>query len=157
MGSDSDLPNMKKTQTILLQFGVECSIRISSAHRTPEITKEIITSAEKQGYSLIIAAAGLAAHLPGVCASYTTLPVIGVPMENGPLSGLDALYSIVQMPPGIPVGTMAIGAAGAANAAHYAVQILALRYPDLSQKITAYREKIKNDVMQKDSALRNNL
>ncbi len=151
MGSDSDLPIMKKATDVLEQFGVSYKVVVSSAHRVPERTAIYAREAENSGVEVIIAAAGLAAHLPGVVASHTTLPVIGVPIGGGPLKGIDALYSIVQMPSGIPVACMAID--GAKNAALYAIQILALKEEALSTKLKQYRAEMASEVEQKDIRL----
>lgn len=148
MGSDSDLPIMKKAVDVLKEFEVDYEVIISSAHRVPERTAEYAKRASERGIEVIIAGAGLAAHLPGVIASFTTLPVIGVPISGGPLKGLDALYSIVQMPGGIPVATMAID--GTKNAALFAIQILALKYDDLALKLQDYRIKMAKEVEEKD-------
>lgn len=153
MGSDSDLPLLEKTQALLKEFGIAYETRVSSAHRTPDATHKIVTEAEKNNFDLIIAAAGLAAHLPGVCASLTTLPVIGIPVDGGPLNGVDALYSIVQMPPGVPVGTMGIGSSGAKNAAWFAAAILALKYPEVKTKLIEARKKQADEVLAKDAKL----
>ncbi|GFO70123.1 N5-carboxyaminoimidazole ribonucleotide mutase [Geomonas limicola] len=153
MGSDSDLPTMEETAKILTDFGVPFEMRISSAHRSPKRTAQLAAEASGRGVQLIIAAAGMAAHLAGVIAAETTLPVIGVPMGGGALSGIDALYAMVQMPGGIPVATMAIGKAGAKNAGLFAIQILALQHPDLAAKFVAYRDKMAAEVEQKDAAL----
>lgn len=153
MGSDSDLPTMQETANILTDFGVPFEMRISSAHRSPERTARLAAEAAGRGVQLIIAAAGMAAHLAGVVAAETVLPVIGVPMGGGPLSGMDALYATVQMPGGIPVATMAIGKAGAKNAALFAVQILSLGDPALRTKFVAYRALMAAEVEQKDAAL----
>lgn len=153
MGSDSDLPTMEEAAKILTDFGIPFEMRISSAHRSPKRTAQLAHEAAGRGIQLIIAAAGMAAHLAGVVAAETTLPVIGVPMGGGALSGLDALYATVQMPGGIPVATMAVGKAGAKNAGLFAVQILALREPSLTDKLAAYRQQMAAEVEQKDAAL----
>jgi 5-(carboxyamino)imidazole ribonucleotide mutase len=153
MGSDSDLPTMEEAAKILDQFGVPYEMRISSAHRSPKRTAQLAREAADRGVKLIVAAAGMAAHLAGVIAAETTLPVIGVPMGGGALSGIDALYAMVQMPGGIPVATMAIGKAGAKNAALFAIQILALQDPDLAGKFVVYRETMAREVEEKDAAL----
>jgi 5-(carboxyamino)imidazole ribonucleotide mutase len=153
MGSDSDLPTMEEAAKVLTEFGVPFEMRISSAHRSPERTAKLAAEAAGRGVQLIIAAAGMAAHLAGVIAAETTLPVIGVPMGGGALSGMDALYATVQMPGGIPVATMAIGKAGAKNAGLFAVQILSLSNPDLHAKFVAYRQQMAVEVEQKDAAL----
>ncbi len=151
MGSDSDLSTMKKAVDVLKEFAVEYEIAISSAHRVPERTASYAKEAEQRGIKVIIAGAGLAAHLPGVIASLTNLPVIGVPIGGGPLNGVDALYSIVQMPGGIPVASMAID--GAKNAGIFAVQILALEDRDLAQKLKDYRGEMARQINEKDSKL----
>ncbi|MBN1780635.1 5-(carboxyamino)imidazole ribonucleotide mutase [bacterium] len=139
MGSNSDSQVMQACSDALEFFGITYEIHVMSAHRDPEKVTGFVTQAEENGFSVIIAAAGMAAHLPGVVAAQTTLPVIGVPLDASPLSGVDALYSIVQMPPGIPVGTVAIGKAGAKNAGILAAQILALGDGELSRKLKAFR------------------
>ncbi|GAB4295919.1 MAG: 5-(carboxyamino)imidazole ribonucleotide mutase [Myxococcota bacterium] len=154
MGSDSDWEAMKEATAVLDDFGVKARVHISSAHRTPERTAEIVKSAEENGIKVIIAGAGMAAHLAGVVAAHTTLPVIGVPLDASPLGGLDALLSTVQMPPGIPVATVAIGKPGAKNAAHLALQILALADSALAEKLKNYREKQKTLIEEKDKKLR---
>ncbi|MCK4277728.1 MAG: 5-(carboxyamino)imidazole ribonucleotide mutase [Desulfurellaceae bacterium] len=141
-GSKNDLPLVEETEKILGDFGVEYTVFISSAHRSPQKTVLLSQNLEKN-FSVVIAIAGLSAHLPGIIASYTTLPVIGVPVECGPLQGLDALFSIVQMPSGIPVGTMSIGKSGAKNAALFAIQILAINDKKLREKINDYRDSLK--------------
>jgi 5-(carboxyamino)imidazole ribonucleotide mutase len=135
MGSKSDLPIMQNTVDTLKAMGVPYEMRVLSAHRTPSQTAEFVSGAEGRGVEVIIAAAGGAAHLAGVCASMTVLPVLGVPMVGWSLDGLDSLLSTVQMPGGIPVGTLAIGKAGAVNAALLATQILGNKYPELRQKL----------------------
>ena len=135
MGSDSDLPIMQEAADILTKFGVPYEMRISSAHRSPARTMALASEAAGRGIRVIIAGAGMAAHLAGVVAAKTTLPVIGVPMPGGALNGVDALYSTVQMPGGIPVATMAIGKAGAKNAGIFAVQILALTDERLAEAL----------------------
>jgi len=139
LGSKSDEAAMAGCTEYLVRFGIPHDLRVSSAHRQPEETAALVKSAEQNGYAIIIAAAGMAAHLPGVAAAYTTLPVIGVPLEGSALHGVDALYSIVQMPAGIPVATVAIGAAGAKNAAVLAAEILALDNDGLRQKLRDFR------------------
>ncbi len=141
MGSDSDLPVMEAATGILAGFGVKHEVRITSAHRTPGDTAEYVRGAEERGCAVFIAAAGLAAHLAGAVAAQTLKPVIGVPVDAGPLNGLDALLSTVQMPGGVPVATVAIGKAGARNAAYLALQILALGDPDLARAIRDDRMK----------------
>src|SRR5690242_21200293 len=139
MGSKSDWDVMKHCCDTLTQFGVPHEKRVLSAHRTPHATSEFISGAESRGIKVIIAAAGGAAHLAGVCAAHTILPVLGVPMESASLKGMDSLLSTVQMPAGIPVGTLAIGAPGAKNAALLAVAILATSRPELRKKLHDFR------------------
>jgi 5-(carboxyamino)imidazole ribonucleotide mutase len=154
MGSESDLPVMQEGANVLAEFGIPFEIRVSSAHRSPERTAALAADAAGRGIRIIIAGAGMAAHLAGVVASGTLLPVIGVPIGGGALNGVDALYSTVQMPAGIPVATMAIGKAGAKNAGILAVQILALGDENLTAALKTYREKMADDVAAKDVALR---
>ena len=139
MGSKSDWEVMQHADQALTQFGVEHECRVLSAHRTPKETADYVSKAEARGVEVVIAAAGGAAHLAGVCAAHTILPVLGVPMTSA-LDGLDSLLSTAQMPGGIPVGTLAIGKAGATNAALLAVEILALSRPDLKKKLLAHRK-----------------
>jgi 5-(carboxyamino)imidazole ribonucleotide mutase len=153
MGSDSDLPVMQEAADILSTFGINYEMRISSAHRSPVRTMALASEAAQRGIKIIIAGAGMAAHLAGVVAAKTVLPVIGVPMPGGALNGVDALYSTVQMPAGIPVATMAIGKAGAKNAALFAIQILALNNAQLSSELIEYRARMDSEVEQKDAAL----
>jgi 5-(carboxyamino)imidazole ribonucleotide mutase len=154
MGSDSDLPVMEETAKVLAEFGVPYDMRISSAHRSPKRTAQLAAEAAGRGIRVIIAGAGMAAHLAGMVASETCLPVIGVPMGGGSLNGMDALLATVQMPGGIPVATMAIGKAGAKNAGIFAVQILALGDPQLMKGLADYRERMSEEVEKKDLALR---
>ena len=149
MGSDSDLPVMEETARILDEFTVPYTMTVASAHRTPARTMKLVKAAEKNGVDVIIGAAGMAAHLPGVIASHTVLPVIGVPLDVSSLNGVDALLSIVQMPPGIPVATVSIGKAGAKNAAILAVQIMARKDPELTKKLLAHRQKMAKEVEEK--------
>lgn len=153
MGSDTDLSTMQEAADILRLFDIPYEMRISSAHRSPARTMALASEAAGKGIKIIIAGAGMAAHLAGVVASKTILPVIGVPMPGGALNGVDALYATVQMPGGIPVATMAIGKAGAKNAGLFAVQILALSQPHLSALLVRYREEMDKDLEQKDAAL----
>ena len=139
LGSSSDEEVMKGCTDYLTRFGIPHDLKISSAHRQPDETAAFVKGAADAGYGLIIAAAGMSAHLPGVAASYTTLPVIGVPLAGSELRGVDALYSIVQMPAGIPVATVAIGAAGAKNAAVLAAEILALSDETLTARLRVFR------------------
>jgi phosphoribosylaminoimidazole carboxylase PurE protein len=150
MGSDSDLPTLQEAGKILEEFAVPFELRICSAHRTPDRLARYAREAEGRGLRVLIAGAGGAAHLAGVLAAHVTLPVIGVPMESGPLGGLDAILSTVQMPGGIPVACMAIGRAGARNAALLAVEILALGDPQLKRKLADYRARMAADVAGKD-------
>jgi 5-(carboxyamino)imidazole ribonucleotide mutase len=153
MGSDSDLQVMQEAADILAKFGVPYEIRISSAHRSPVRTMSLASEAAGRGIRIIIAGAGMAAHLAGVVAAKTTLPVIGVPMPGGALNGVDALFSTVQMPAGIPVATMAIGKAGAKNAGIFAVQILALTDARLDAALAVYRREMEQEVDSKDASL----
>jgi phosphoribosylaminoimidazole carboxylase PurE protein len=154
MGSDSDLAIMKETVETLDKFGVGSFVSITSAHRTPDKVKAFLDEAKNQGCEVIIAAAGMAAHLAGVVAAHTTMPVIGVPLQAGSLDGLDALFATVQMPGGIPVATMAIGKAGAVNAAIFAVEILAVKYPELKAKLEEQKKELASGVEKKDKELR---
>jgi 5-(carboxyamino)imidazole ribonucleotide mutase len=151
MGSDSDLPIMKESAEILEFFEIPYEIFIISAHRTPEKALEYAKTAEERGIEVIIAGAGGAAHLPGVIASLTLVPVIGVPIKSNFLDGLDSLLSIVQMPAGIPVATVAIN--NAKNAALLAIHILSIKYPELKEKLKKYREEMKNKVIEKNEKL----
>ena len=151
MGSDSDLPIIKKAADILESFGVEYEAVVASAHRVPSRVEEFARTAEERGVEVIIAAAGLAAHLPGVVAAQTVIPVIGLPIGGGPLSGVDALYSIVQMPKGIPVATVGIG--NGQNAALLALQFLAVKDPEVRAKLKDYKEQMKLEVNKKDDRL----
>lgn len=141
MGSKSDWETMRHTRDMLQQFGVPCECRVLSAHRTPAEAAEYVSTAEERGIGVLIAAAGGAAHLAGVTAAHTVLPVLGVPMTGWSLDGLDSLLSTVQMPRGIPVGTLAIGKAGAINAALLAISILGATRPELRDKIREYRRE----------------
>ena len=153
MGSDSDLPVMQETTKILQEFGVTTRVHIASAHRTPDKVKNIICDAEGEGAKVFIAGAGYAAHLAGFIAAHTTLPVIGVPLEGSSLNGLDALLATVQMPPGIPVATVAVGKVGAKNAALLAIAILATADRLLAEKLKTYRQKMADVVETKDQEL----
>jgi 5-(carboxyamino)imidazole ribonucleotide mutase len=146
MGSKSDWETMRHAADMLEQFGVAHEAKVVSAHRTPSLMAEYAAAASGRGLAVIIAGAGGAAHLPGMVASHTVVPVIGVPVQSAALSGLDSLLSIVQMPKGIPVATVAIGAPGAANAGLLAVAILATSRPDLGAKLQAYRDQLAADV-----------
>ncbi len=143
VGSESDKEQMEKGIDVLKQFDVPYDFKVLSAHRNPEALNEYITSLSEKEYAVVIAGAGMAAALPGCVASQTLLPVIGVPMTGGALNGVDALYSIVQMPKGIPVGCMAIGSSGAVNAAIYAVRIMSLSDDVLRKKLAGHRESLK--------------
>lgn len=157
MGSDSDLPNMQSTIDVLKKFDVPIEVKITSAHRTPQRTHEYIKDADQRGCGVFIAAAGLAAHLAGTVAGLTIKPVIGVPMDGGPLNGQDALLSTVMMPGGIPVATVAIGKAGAKNAAYLAAQILALADPALAERISQERIDNAEAIAKTDAELQNKL
>jgi 5-(carboxyamino)imidazole ribonucleotide mutase len=148
MGSSSDWETMKHSVEVLERFGVPCESHVMSAHRTPTLAAEFASGAEGRGIEVIIAGAGGAAHLAGVVAAYTLVPVLGVPMQSAALQGLDSLLSTVQMPGGVPVGTLAIGKAGATNAALLAVSILSNSRPDLRQKLRAFREEQTQKVRQ---------
>jgi 5-(carboxyamino)imidazole ribonucleotide mutase len=145
MGSKSDAEALKPTLEILTKLGIEHEVNVISAHRTPEKAREYALAARGRGIEVIIAAAGMAAHLPGVLASWTTLPVIGIPIASGELKGVDALYSIVQMPPGIPVATVAIGSAGAKNAAYLAAEILGIKHDQIRQAYEKYRQELQGE------------
>jgi len=155
MGSDSDYPILEKCVKILNEFGVEVDVTVCSAHRTPERAADYARSAEEKGFEVIIAAAGKAAHLPGVLAAFTALPVIGLPILSSTLDGLDSLLSIVQMPSGVPVATVAIN--GSENAALLAIQILGVKYPEIRAKMHQYKENMKKMVDEKDRQLREKL
>lgn len=146
MGSKSDWETMQHAHERLREFGIPHECKVVSAHRTPDWMVEYAITAEERGLELIIAAAGGAAHLPGMVAGHTLLPVIGVPIQSRALNGLDSLLSIVQMPAGVPVGTMAIGKAGAINAAMYAIAILAASHPDLRTALRTFRETLAEEV-----------
>lgn len=151
MGSDSDLPVMAKAADVLKQLGIEYEMRIISAHREPDVFFEYAKSAEEKGFKVIIAGAGMAAHLPGMCAAIFPMPVIGIPMHTTSLGGRDSLYSIVQMPSGIPVATVAIN--GGANAGLLAAKILATSDDAVLTKLKEYSEKLKEQVKAKDARL----
>lgn len=151
MGSDSDFPVVEKGVAILKNFGVKTVVRVISAHRTPYEAIDFAENAEGLGFELIIGAAGKAAHLPGVLAGVSILPVIGLPIKSSTMDGLDSLLSIVQMPKGVPVATVAIN--GAENAALLAIQILSIKYPKLREKLKAYRRDMAEEVEKKDRAL----
>src|SRR5262250_2493715 len=149
MGSDSDLPTMQEAVKVLKQFEIPYEIGVYSAHRSPHRTADYVSTAQGRGLKLIIAGAGSSAHLAGVTAAETTLPVIGVPIDSSPLSGLDSLLSTVQMPPGVPVATMGVGKSGAANAAIFAVQILAVSDHRLGSKLSEYKAGLEQAVAEK--------
>jgi 5-(carboxyamino)imidazole ribonucleotide mutase len=153
LGSDSDLPYIESGIKILKEFNIPFEIEVSSAHRTPHRTIELVKDFEKKGIQVIIAAAGGAAHLPGVIASHTILPVLGVPITSA-LSGLDSLYSIVQMPAGIPVASFSIGNSGGTNSVLFAIEILALNDPELKKAMDNFREKQKMGVLEKSRRLK---
>jgi phosphoribosylaminoimidazole carboxylase PurE protein len=154
MGSDSDLPIMTETAKQLKQFDIPFEIEISSAHRSPLPTAEYARTAVERGLKVIIVGAGGAAHLAGVVAAETILPVIGVPIDSSPLRGIDSLLSTVQMPGGVPVGTMAVGKAGAVNAAVFAAQILAASDPEMAKKLREYKEKLAEKVREKSEQVK---
>lgn len=147
MGSKSDWETMQHAVETLKQLGIPCEVKILSAHRTPDEAMEYAATAEERGLQVIIAGAGGAAHLPGVLAAKTLLPVLGVPMQTSALGGLDSLLSIVQMPAGVPVGTLAIGKAGATNAALLAAAILSIKYPEVRERLRQYRQALKEAVL----------
>ena len=153
MGSDSDLPVMQNTIDVLKSFDITCEVKVTSAHRTPAATHDYVSNAEVRGCKVFICAAGLAAHLAGAVAGITTRPIIGVPVDCGPLNGQDALLSTVMMPAGVPVATVAIGKAGAKNAAYLAAQILAVADDALAQRVAAERAENAKAVLAKDAAL----
>ena len=153
LGSDSDLPYMERGIQTLKELKISFEIEVSSAHRTPNRTIELVKDFEKKGIQVIIAAAGGAAHLPGVIASHTLLPVLGVPITSA-LSGLDSLYSIVQMPSGIPVAAFSIGSSGGVNSVLFALEILALQDNELKKKLVEYRENQKMSVLEKSKRLK---
>jgi phosphoribosylaminoimidazole carboxylase PurE protein len=154
MGSDSDYPVMEEAVKVLKDFGVPYEVDITSAHRTPDVTADLARHAEERGFGAIILGAGHAAHLAGVVAAHTTLPVIGVPLASSSLQGLDALLSTVQMPGGVPVASMAIGKSGALNAGIFAVQILATRDPGLRHRLRRFKERLAAKVTEKNRALK---
>ncbi len=155
VGSDSDLPKIKDCFTILEEFGVSFEVTVSSAHRTPDKARDWAYSASERGVRVIIAAAGGAAHLPGVIASHTTIPVIGIPIESDISGGLDSVLSILQMPSGIPVAAMPVGKAGGANAAIFAISILSASDTKYKKKLNDYREKMAAGIEEKNKKLSN--
>jgi len=152
MGSESDLPVMEKTAEVLDEMGISYEMEISSAHRMPEKTVHYAKTARKRGIEVLIAGAGMAAHLAGALASHTTLPVIGVPIKSGALNGTDALFSTVQMPPGVPVAT--VGIDGAKNAAYLACEILSIKYSEIDQKLEQIRVKMRKSLEARSKALK---
>lgn len=152
MGSDSDWPILKPAVDVLKEFGIAAEVNVASAHRTPEKVRELVESAPERGVGVFIAAAGAAAHLAGVIASHTTLPVIGIPINATPLNGMDALLATVQMPSGIPVATMAVN--GAKNAALFAAEIFSVGDEKLRVELAKYREDMKAEVEKKDNAVK---
>ncbi len=157
MGSDSDLPVMSAAIETLEEFGVPAEVEVVSAHRSPARSAEYARTARERGLQVIICGAGAAAHLAGVIAAETTVPVIGVPIDSSPLKGFDSLMSTVQMPPGIPVATMAVGRAGAANAALFAIQILSTANAGLVEKMGAHKRKLAEGVARKNARLQEKL
>jgi phosphoribosylamine--glycine ligase len=155
MGSDSDLNVMEETALVLKKFGIPYEMTVASAHRSPKKAAKFAASAHKRGIKVIVAGAGHAAHLAGNLAAYTSLPVIGVPIDSSCLQGLDALLSTVQMPPGVPVATVSIGKPGAKNAGILAIQILALSDPTLANKLETYKKELAKHVDQKAKTLKN--
>lgn len=151
MGSKSDLPNLKGAFDVLKDFKVDTEVRVISAHRTPAEALEFAENAEKNGFEIIICAAGMAAHLAGVIAAHTTLPVIGIPMASEPFNGLDSLFSTVQMPPGIPVATVTAGKCGGKNAALFAMSILALKSQVIADKLKEFRQSQTENVKKADA------
>ena len=157
MGSDSDFPVMESTLEVLDAFDVRYEVRVSSAHRTPAATRDYVLDAQHRGCAVFIAAAGMAAHLAGAVAALTVRPVIGVPVDAGPLHGEDALLSTVQMPGGVPVATVAIGKAGAKNAGYLAAQILAVADDALASELSAERQRNADDILRRNDALQEKL
>ena len=157
LGSDSDYPVIQDMIKILKDFGIDQELIVSSAHRSPDRTHQFAAALEERGVQVVIACAGAAAHLAGVIAAHTILPVIGVPIDSSPLNGMDALLSTSMMPAGIPVATMAIGKTGAANAAVLAAQILARSNPELAKRLHEYKKRLADKVEQRDRELRKKL
>jgi len=153
MGSKNDLPQLKGAFDVFREFGIEFTARVMSAHRTPEVALDFASSAQENGYQVLICAAGMAAHLAGVVAAHTTLPVIGIPMSCAPFDGIDSLYSTVQMPPGIPVATVTVGKAGAKNAALYAASIIGLSNEAIAGKLNEFRVNQTETVKKADAEL----
>ena len=157
MGSDSDWPAVRSAAETLEEFGIVAEVRVISAHRTPDLAAEYSRTAARRGLKVIIAAAGGAAHLGGVLASHTTLPVIGIPVKGGALNGIDALLATLQMPSGIPVATVTLGSAGPVNAAVLTAQILALARPGLARRVAAYKRKLRRKVEKGNAAVQRDL
>jgi 5-(carboxyamino)imidazole ribonucleotide mutase len=157
MGSDSDFPTVSAAVEVLEGFGIRCEVKVTSAHRTPEATHSYVRDADARGCAVFIAAAGMAAHLAGTVAALTLKPVIGIPIDVGPLSGMDSLLSTVQMPGGVPVACVAIGKAGAKNAGYLAVQIMALADPGLAKRLAEDRAENARSVAEKDRNLQQQL
>ena len=157
MGSDSDWPLLEETVNTLMKFGVGCEVRVMSAHRTPDLAARFARKAADEGFKVIIAAAGGAAHLAGVICAHTNLPVIGIPVTSGFMEGLDSLLSTVQMPAGVPVATVAVGKAGAVNAAILAVQILALSSPELTRQLVEHKKTLMDKVNAGNARIQNEL
>jgi phosphoribosylaminoimidazole carboxylase PurE protein len=156
IGSDSDMSIMEEAGKILKKLGISYKVAIASAHRTPERVIRLASEADEKGVEVIIAGAGMAAHLAGVLASYTIVPVIGVPIDSSPLKGFDSLLSTVQMPPGVPVATMAIGKAGAKNSAIFSAQIIGRKNPGVAKRLKDYKMKMVKEVEKKAKALHGN-
>ena len=157
LGSDSDWHVVREAAKVLDDFGLPHEVNVISAHRSPQAASDYATTAADRGLKVIIAAAGMAAHLAGAMAANTTLPVIGIPIASGPLGGIDALLATVQMPPGVPVATVAIGPPGARNAAMLAIQILALANPDLAKKLAQYKLDLAEKVAQRSKKLQDRI
>ena len=151
MGSKSDFASLEGCVRVLKSFGIETTVRVASAHRTPQAVAEFAACARTNGYEVILAAAGKAAHLAGVIAGHTTLPVIGIPVKSSFMDGLDSLLSTVQMPTGIPVATVAVG--GGDNAAYLCAQILSIKYPEIAQKLAEHREQVAAGIARDDAAV----
>lgn len=151
MGSKSDFASLEGCVRVLKSFGIETTVRVASAHRTPQAVAEFAAGARANGYEVILAAAGKAAHLAGVIAGHTTLPVIGIPVKSSFMDGLDSLLSTVQMPTGIPVATVAVG--GGDNAAYLCAQILSIKYPEIAQKLAEHREQMAAGIARDDAAV----
>lgn len=151
MGSKSDFASLEGCVRVLKSFGIETTVRVASAHRTPQAVAEFAAGARVNGYEVILAAAGKAAHLAGVIAGHTTLPVIGIPVKSSFMDGLDSLLSTVQMPTGIPVATVAVG--GGDNAAYLCAQILSIKYPEIARKLAEHREQMAADIARDDAAV----